>query len=166
MHPQPWNSPTEQEYHRRFSRFIDQQLDECQGRCLFKDPRYAAVVDESLRHFDQNRYILHGHVVMPNHVHALFSVDSHASIASVVSAWKRWTSTQIGRLTGERGGIWQRDYFDRLIRDWDHFANVARYIRNNPRKAGLRVGEYRLYEAPWIEGLLGNGGADNDPPGG
>lgn len=154
MNPQPWDFETEQAYHRKFSRFIDQQLDQCHGSCLLRHAGHSRVVDESLKHFDRTRYILHCHVVMPNHLHVLFSVDARKSISSVVSTWKRWTATRIGQMSGEPGGIWQRDYFDRLIRDWDHFVNVARYIRNNPRKAGLPAGAYQLYEAPWIERLL------------
>jgi REP element-mobilizing transposase RayT len=115
----------------------------------------SEIVEESLSHFDGERYLLHCHVVMPNHIHVLFSLDPAERLERVVSTWKRWSSTAIGRLSGDKGGIWQRDYFDRLIRDWAHFINVARYIRNNPHKAGLPEGAYRLYEAPWIEKLLG-----------
>lgn len=164
MHPQPWDFETEQEYHHRFSRFIDRQLDDCHGCCLLREPGNAEVIDESLKHFDQERYLLHCHVVMPNHLHVLISMNPDVRLESVISTWKRWTSTEIGRGSGQKGGIWQRDYFDRLIRDWDHFINVARYIRNNPRKAGLPAGAYRLYEAPWIVKLLTHGGADDDPP--
>jgi putative transposase len=154
-HHKPWDLETEQAYHRRFSRFIDRQLDDCRGQCLLRDPQNSDVVDQSLKHFDRERYLLHCHVVMPNHLHVLVSVCPEVGLASVVSTWKRWTATRIGRGIDRTGGIWQRDYFDRLIRDWDHFINVARYIRNNPRKAGLPDGAYRLYEAPWIERLLG-----------
>jgi REP element-mobilizing transposase RayT len=155
MHPQPWDFETEQEYHRRFSHFIDRQLDDCHGRCLLRDSVCSEIVEESLSHFDGERYLLHCHVVMPNHIHVLFSLDPAERLERVVSTWKRWSSTAIGRHSGEKGGIWQRDYFDRLIRDWAHFINVARYIRNNPHKAGLPEGAYRLYEAPWIEKILG-----------
>jgi hypothetical protein len=30
-----------------------------------------------------------------------------------------------------------KDYFDRFIRDQDHFENARIYIRRNPVKAGL-----------------------------
>ena len=48
----------------------------------------------------------------------------------------------------------QKDYFDRIIRDGDHFVNVARYIRRNPLKAKLWEGEFLLEEADWIKCLL------------
>ena len=38
---------------------------------------------------------------------------------------------------GGQGRLWQPDYFDRLIRDQEHFEKVAKYITWNPVKAGL-----------------------------
>jgi hypothetical protein len=48
---------------------------------------------------------------------------------------------------------WQQDYFDRLVRDADHFANCVRYIRRNPVKAKLRAGEYTLWESEMVQGI-------------
>jgi putative transposase len=33
--------------------------------------------------------------------------------------------------------FWERDYFDRYIRDDGHLAAVVRYVERNPVKAGL-----------------------------
>ena len=33
--------------------------------------------------------------------------------------------------------FWQREYWDRFIRDEDHFRSAVRYILENPLKAGL-----------------------------
>jgi len=35
------------------------------------------------------------------------------------------------------GAFWQREYYDRYIRNQDHLANVVQYIEQNPVKAGL-----------------------------
>ena len=41
------------------------------------------------------------------------------------------------------------EYFDRYIRDYDHFEKVVNYIHNNPVKAGLvkSPSEYRWSSA-------------------
>ena len=44
--------------------------------------------------------------------------------------------------------LWQKSYHDRLIRNWDHFSNVVRYIRDNPKKAALKPGEWTSGESP------------------
>ena len=85
-------------------------------------------------------------VVMPNHVHSLFVQEPSWPLEKLTYTWKRFTSGQINARVGRLGPVWQKDYFDRLVRDEKHFANCVRYIRRNPEKARLRKGHYILYE--------------------
>lgn len=153
-HPKPWSNETEVEYHKLFSARIDQFLDQGLGSCLLGDSVNAATVASAFQHFDQTRYLLHAWVIMPNHVHLLLSLDESIDLGKTVASWKRFTATKINRQGHNSGPVWQKDYFDRLIRDWDHFMNVARYIRRNPIKANLPVGSFKVYEAPWVARLL------------
>jgi putative transposase len=153
-HPKPWSPEAEAEYHKNFSSRIDRHLDQGHGSCLFRDAENAAIVAGALRHFDRSRYLLHAWVIMPNHVHLLLTLGESESLARLVASWKRFSAVKIRRQTQDSGPLWQKDYFDRMIRDWDHFVNVARYIRRNPLKAKLREGEFLLEEADWIKRLL------------
>lgn len=148
LNPKPWDVATEMEYHRRFSREIDERLDEGHGSCLLKDPGNARIVADALGFFDRDRYLMHAWVVMPNHVHALFSLAADSLLEKQISSWKRFSTKEIHRLAGGSGAFWQEDYFDRMIRDSEHFGNVARYIAKNPAK--LRNGTYLAYQAPWV----------------
>ena len=79
--------------------------------------------------------------------------EGHA-LEDLLQRWKRFTSRQINRLVGRSGSLWQKSYYDRLIRNEEHFWNAARYIRRNPEKARLQPGEYALFEIPNVrEGL-------------
>ena len=153
-HPKPWPPETEAEYHKLFSGSIDGYLDQGLGSCLLRNPTNAADVAEVFRHFDHRRYLLHAWVIMPNHVHLLISLGESIDLGKTVASWKRFTSTKINRQDHRTGPVWQKDYFDRLIRDWDHFINVARYIRRNPCKAKLPKSSFTLYEAPWVQRML------------
>ena len=153
-HPKPWSPETEAEYHKNFSSRIDHHLDQGHGSCLFRDAENAGIVAGAIRHFDQSRYLLHAWVIMPNHVHLLLTLCESESLARIVASWKRFSAVKIHQQTRNSGTLWQKDYFDRMIRDWDHFMNVARYIRRNPQKAKLREGEFLLEEATWIKRLL------------
>jgi hypothetical protein len=51
------------------------------------------------------------------------------------------------------GTFWQKDYFDRMVRDTQHFWNCARYIRSNPIKANLKPGEYLHYESDFVRSV-------------
>ncbi|HEV7239019.1 MAG TPA: transposase [Thermoanaerobaculia bacterium] len=87
---------------------------------------------QTLRHFDGERYELHAWCVMPNHVHAMFYLERGSDLEKVLHSWKSYTAHAI-----DRGVIWQREYFDRVIRSPEHFNETRAYIRNNPAKAGL-----------------------------
>jgi putative DNA methylase len=54
---------------------IDAYLDEGHGSCYLRDVRLAKVVQDALLYHDQQRYLLHARVVMPNHVHTLFTSE-------------------------------------------------------------------------------------------
>ena len=114
----------------------------------------AAAVAATLAKRDSVDYLLHSWIIMPNHVHVLMSPADAKPLAQVVGGWKRFSATRIHKSIGKYGSLWQKDYFDRLIRDWDHFLNVARYIRRNPTKARLAVGRFVLFEAPWVTRML------------
>ncbi len=153
-HPKPWSPETEATYHKRFSARIDQALDAGHGSCLLRIRENAAFVSDTLSCRDQAEYLLHSWVVMPNHVHVLVSPFPEKPLSGLVAGWKRFSATRIHKASGAAGSLWQKDYFDRLIRDWDHFMNVARYIRRNPIKAKLAEGNFLLHEATWVKRLL------------
>jgi putative transposase len=145
-HPEPWNSETEREYHKRFSGAIERWLDAGHGACILRRQDCAEIVAETLHHFEGLRLVLIAAVVMPNHVHALFVQNPEWPLEKLVRSWKGFTARRINSLVGRSGGLWQRDYFDRLVRDEKHFANCVRYIRRNPEKARLKEGDFVLWE--------------------
>ncbi len=152
--PKPWSPATESAYHKQFSSRIDRMLDAGHGSCLLALPENAEIAADTLSRRNQTDYLLHSHVIMPNHVHVLVSPLEGKSLSSAIAGWKRFSATRIHKASGDTGSLWQKDYYDRLIRDWDHFLNVARYIRRNPVKSGLAEGHFLLDEAPWIQRLL------------
>jgi len=154
-HPQPWSAETEAEYHRVFSATMDRYLDQGLGSCLLAKAGHGTTTASAFRFYDGLRYVMHSFVVMPNHVHLLLSLMDDHPMAKIVADWKRFTARTINQAEGGSGGIWMEDYFDRLIRDWDHFINVCRYIGRNPEKAKLSEGRFVFYEAPWVMRLLG-----------
>jgi REP element-mobilizing transposase RayT len=147
FHPSPWSQEEEREYHERFTGAMERWLDAGHGSCVLRRPECARVVESALRHFDGQRCDLFTSVVMPNHVHALFRLREGHTLEKMVHTWKRFTARRVNAMLGSRGHLWQRDYFDRLVRDYAHFGRCVRYIRRNPEKARLRSGEYLLYES-------------------
>ena len=152
-HPKPWSPEIEAEYHRRFSGAMERFLDAGHGLCALRDTACRTVLEATLQHFDGDRFAHIAWVIMPNHVHLLFLLKEGQALEKVVRNWKRRSAREINRMLGSKGTFWQKDYFDRIVRDQDHFANCVRYIRRNPLKAKLREGEYTLYESEMVKGI-------------
>jgi len=80
-------------------------------------------------------------------VHAVFVLNPAWSLEKIILSWKGFTARKINPLLRRTGSFWQRDYFDRLVRDAKHLANCVRYIRRNSQKAHLHESEFVLYES-------------------
>ncbi len=123
---------------------------------LRRSPARAAV-GAVFRKFDRDRYWQHAWVLMPNHAHLLFSIKDGILLSDLLKAWKG-TSSRAAGLVLDRGRsgdtFWQKDYFDRLIRDGTHFQNCARYIQRNPEKARLSRDDYTLYLSAEMRAML------------
>ena len=117
--------------------YIHEYLDKGFGACHLRDHRIATLVKVALIYFDNQRYRLHAWVIMPNHVHVLFGVFDNHPLAKVVQSWKGFTAREANKILERKGKFWQRDYFDRFIRDEGHFYDALNYIHMNPVKACL-----------------------------
>ena len=90
-----------------------------------------------LLHDHRKRYELLAWVIMPNHVHVVLEPIAPNSLSRIVKALKGVSSKSIGKLLGQRGQLWQIDYFDRRVRDDEHYKRLVRYIEWNPVKGGI-----------------------------
>jgi hypothetical protein len=118
-------------------RRVHKALDAGAGVCWLSRPEFAAIACEGIVHGSGQTHDLHAFVVMPNHVHVLTSLRAGYRLCDVVRGWKSFSARRINALLDRRGPLWQRDYFDRFVRNEAHFFRVRAYIENNPVTAGL-----------------------------
>ena len=112
---------------------IEKYLDRGNGECLLKNPECRNIVAEALLHFDNVRYNILSFVIMPNHVHVLLVPQGEWLVQDIIKSVKHYTALQINKLLGRSGNVWQREGFDRIIRNEEHYKNTLNYIYNNPR---------------------------------
>jgi len=67
-------------------------------------------------------------------------------MASLLQALKSTTAHRINKLLGRSGPVWERAYFDRLVRP-EKFEGVKNYILGNPRK---------LQDWKWMGSTIGS----------
>ena len=83
------------------------------------------------------------YVIMPDHIHLLVSISqSHpgASLPDFMRFFKTMTTNEYIR--GVKDGLfppferklWQKSYYDHVIRNQQDYCNIWEYIQNNPTK--------------------------------
>lgn len=107
------------------------------GKCFLRDAGCAAIVENQLKFYDQKLYRLLAWCVMPNHLHVLIQPLTEELIGGIVKRWKTYTTRECNRRLGRSGEFWMREYYDRFIRDEEHYFKALNYIERNPVMAGL-----------------------------
>ena len=143
-HPEPQSPADREEYHQRFTDRLQEWLDAGYGQCLLRDPKLSRLVEEAMRFFDGERYLLGTFVIMPNHVHALVRPVQGHTLSDILHSWKSFTAKKINETLDRTGTVWLDESFDCLVRHESQLGKVAAYIRENPAKAGLKPAEFRV----------------------
>jgi len=127
---------------------------------LFNDHRFKAATEDSWcaipRHYPQAE--IDEFIVMPNHVHGIIrihcattvgarhdaplrpeipraSVLQRRSLGAIVLQFKSASAKRINELrSNPRGRVWQRNYYERVLRDERELDAARDYILDNPRK--------------------------------
>jgi putative transposase len=102
-----------------------------QRRRIFQRTENAELLIHTLfRYRDQGKFLLHGFVVMPDHIHVL--ITPLESIEKAAQLIKGGFSFAIRN--EHKSPIWQDDYHEHRIRDQEDFHNQLLYIANNPAR--------------------------------
>jgi DNA polymerase-3 subunit alpha len=133
-----------EEITKTFRERLEAFLDEGRGECWLKNPAVAEVVEQALRHFDGERYVLGSYVIMPNHVHVLVRPLMNHALSEILHSWKSFTAKEANKILQRSGEFWQDESFDHIVRNEHALENFAAYIEANPRYAGLSAGNYRV----------------------
>ena len=122
---------------------------------LFNDKVFYQIACEALKRIPSQPHAVHIEldewVVMPNHVHVVFVLKRvsaeilppinkkilqnapSGSLGVVVGRYKSAVTNRINALRKSRGDkVWQRGYYDHIIRSENEWRKIQRYIRDNP----------------------------------
>src|SRR5438105_2081353 len=123
---------------------LEHHLDQGIGECWLRNTEVSAIVENALRHFDGDRYLLGSYVVMPNHVHVLVRPAMEHKLPDILQSWKSFTAKEANKVLGRTGEFWQAESFDHIVLDEQQLQKVTLYIQENPIKARLPADQYRL----------------------
>jgi putative transposase len=106
------------------------------------------LVVDALKYFEGTRYSWIAYVVMDDHAHVVVTPTEGVSLQQIVHTWKSFTTNRLQRDFGKMGTVWQREFFDRIIRGERELIQKVNYILGNPLKRWPDIGEYE-----WVECL-------------
>ena len=108
------------------------------GRNLLQSERNAGLLIDVLRSLvAEHKFQLHDFVIMPDHVHLLFGVESDMTVEKAMQLVKGRFSYRLKKEYGYEGEVWQRGFSEVRITDGQSFLQHREYIVQNPVKAGL-----------------------------
>lgn len=99
---------------------------------------YGRIVEKYIRNVNE----IEKYVIMPDHIHMIIRLDNgsmwastptdikpqHNRISNIVRSIKTLTAKEIGE------PIFQRSYYDHVVRNQQDYNEIWEYIENNPRK--------------------------------
>jgi putative transposase len=117
---------------------------------LFVDPAPVdLVLAQFLRAAARELFAIIVYCFMPDHVHLLVhGVSETSNCRGFLARAKQYSGFHYARRYGR--ALWQRYAFERVLREGEATSVVARYILENPVRAGLvkAVGEYPFAGSP------------------
>jgi REP element-mobilizing transposase RayT len=129
--------------------------------CLFGEIANGAVVMNDFGRIAEEEWLktpgirpqieLDEYVIMPNHIHGILVITTDKgvlqyapthtlrspsqTIGSVIRGWKSAVTTKIKKFTGNRNmRVWQRNYYEHVIRNEQDLSDTRQYILTNPAR--------------------------------
>ncbi len=124
-----------QRYFGKFDEYVDSLRF---GPRWLSDEGIAGTVAEALHFRNGKEYELLCYTIMPNHIHAVFSVQRNdISLYRILQSLKRHTARKANMILGREGAFWHHESYDHVVRDGDDLERILQYVLLNPVKARL-----------------------------
>lgn len=106
-------------------------------RRVFADAERASwMVDQLRKHATSHTFAVHAYSVMPDHLHALaMGLDATSDLLAFLKSLKQKTAYEFRRTS--HSDLWQKKFYDHILRQKDSVARVAAYIWMNPVRQRL-----------------------------
>ena len=112
-------------------------------KILARDDVAKVLTDEWRAAYNRHGWAVGRYVIMPDHVHFFCRPQLNAKrLSDFVGFWKSYTSRRIDALRLPRSTpaattLWQREFFDHVLRSSESYSEKWNYVRENPVRTGL-----------------------------
>lgn len=115
-----------------------------EGSPLPRLSQYGEVVDKWIQNIPEKyqEISVDRYVIMPNHIHLLLSVvkaggrgDPSPTVDAAIGWLKYQATKEINEMRGTAGErIFQRSFYDHIVRNRDDYQEIYKYIYENPMR--------------------------------
>ena len=91
------------------------------------------IISQMCNYYDYMR--IEKYIIMPNHIHLIIRIGidgvprtAHPTISRFIGLMKRYINNEIGK------NIFQKSFYDHIIRDENDYQRIWQYIEENPIK--------------------------------
>jgi putative transposase len=103
---------------------------------LANDRVHEAFVKFSKRARNDFAVAVGRYVILPDHLHLFVALPHDVKLGEWVGTLKRVLARSVER-SGSSDPLWQRGFFDHVLRSNESYAQKWTYVRENPVRAGL-----------------------------
>ena len=105
-------------------------------RAVFQATRWTSACTRTLTQVaERRRALVFAYCFMPDHVHLVVQITGGGSVVDFVKEFKQRTGYAFKRATGR--SLWQKSYYDHVLRRDEDLVAACRYVFANPVRAGL-----------------------------
>ena len=76
------------------------------------------------------------YVILPDHLHLFVSLPDNIKLGDWIGTLKRFLAQAV-EVSDSSDPIWQRGFFDHVLRSGESYSQKWNYVRENPKRAGL-----------------------------
>ena len=105
-------------------------------RAVFADKGLVESCIETLRSCaEKHGFAVLAYCFMPDHLHLLVEGGAESDVPQFMKDFRQRTGYAYRRASGE--ALWQKSYYDHVLRKEEDVREAARYVVDNPVRAGL-----------------------------
>ena len=112
---------------------------------IFKDQKLCRILLVTIEYhktvFD---YAVYGYCIMPDHLHVILRPEGKFNLSYIMKMIKGGFARKVNKLKEKEGSVWQRRFYDEVIRSEKQLLAQLAYMHQNPVSAGLikTAGDY------------------------
>ena len=102
-------------------------------KLLAINPVHVALIEFANRAHDEYGIAVGRYVIMPDHLHVFVCGSDDFELGRWIGMLKQFLAKEID----VRNPVWQRGFFDHILRNDESYGQKWNYVRENPVRAGL-----------------------------